>query len=425
MSSLLDYGVGLGLESRRGKVERRILLITSLSFNLGMLIFFKYFNFFAESFQQAFTLFGHPMGDPFLLDVVLPVGISFYTFQTLSYSIDVHQRKIPACKDPIAFFAFVSFFPQLVAGPIERAKSLLPQFERVRHFDVDCARDGLRQVLWGAFKKIVIADKCAEVVNLIFEDPSQQSGSALLVGAILFSIQIYGDFSGYSDMALGTARLLGFRLMKNFAFPYFSRDIAEFWRRWHISLSTWFRDYVYIPLGGSRGGRSATLRNTLVVFCVSGMWHGANWTFLIWGLLHACLFLPSLLLKRNRRHLDSVAQGRCLPSPMEAWNVLATFVAVSCAWIFFRSETLSDAMVYFSGMLSSSLFTLPGLLSWETLFFLTIFMVVEWIQREKDHGLEIEDRKLPVPLRWAIYLALIAAVNLYGGRPQEFVYFQF
>ena len=275
-SSTLDYFVGVGLGKTESTKKRKLLLLTSIAVNIGFLGFFKYFNFFAESFCEAFTFFGTSISDPILLNVILPVGISFYTFQTLSYSIDVYKKKLQPTNDIISFFAFVSFFPQLVAGPIERATNLLPQFHKQRAFSYDQASDGMRQILWGLFKKVVIADNCAIYVNDIFSNFSNHSGSTLLLGAILFAFQIYGDFSGYSDIAIGTARLFGFNLMRNFAFPYFSRDIAEFWRRWHISLSTWFRDYVYIPLGGSRGGKWLNIRNVFIIFVVSGFWHGAN-----------------------------------------------------------------------------------------------------------------------------------------------------
>ncbi len=300
-SSFVDYSVGVALSKTTLVRKRKALLWTSILINLGFLGFFKYFNFFAESFADAFTLFGRHM-ETSRLEILLPVGISFYTFQTLSYSIDVYKRKLEPTKDVVAFFAFVSFFPQLVAGPIERATNLLPQFYKKRHFVYARAVDGMRQILWGLFKKMVIADNCAEYANQIFNNYEDYSGSTLFLGALFFTFQIYGDFSGYSDIAIGTSRLFGFNLMQNFAFPYFSRDIAEFWRRWHISLSTWFRDYLYIPLGGSRGGTWMKVRNTFIIFIVSGFWHGANWTFIIWGFLNALYFLPLLIMKKNRVH---------------------------------------------------------------------------------------------------------------------------
>lgn len=299
-STLLDYLIGIGLLKQENKKIRKVLLVTSLSINLALLGFFKYYNFFISSFSDAFSFFGMDINAN-SLNIILPVGISFYTFQTLSYSIDVYRRNLQPTKDFIAFSAFVSFFPQLVAGPIERATNLLPQFFSKRNFDYSKAVDGLRQVLWGLFKKIVIADNCAEFANLIFNNSTNLSGSTLALGALFFAFQIYGDFSGYSDIAIGISRLFGFNLMRNFNFPYFSRDIAEFWRRWHISLSTWFRDYLYIPLGGSSGGILSKVRNTFIIFIVSGFWHGANWTFIAWGLLNAIYFLPLLLTKKTEK----------------------------------------------------------------------------------------------------------------------------
>ena len=297
-SSSVDYWVGLVLEREQSPSKRKLYLWASLGTNLALLMFFKYYNFFVDNFVIAFTFFGINISAR-SLNIILPVGLSFYTFQSMSYGIDVYRRKLKPTKDFVTFLAFVSFFPQLVAGPIERATHLLPQFYIKRNFDYDKAVDGLRQALWGFFKKMVIADNCAVHADMIFNNSSEYTGSTLLLGAFFFAFQIYGDFSGYSDIAIGISRLFGFDLMKNFNFPYFSRDIAEFWRRWHISLSTWFRDYLYYPLGGSRGGVLKTIRNTLIVFLVSGFWHGANWTFVVWGLLNALYFMPLVLSHRN------------------------------------------------------------------------------------------------------------------------------
>jgi len=354
-SSLVDYFVGIGLLKQENQTKRKILLWTSILVNLGFLGFFKYYNFFLDNFITAFSFFGTEIKAN-SLNIILPVGISFYTFQTLSYSIDVYRRKLEPTKDFIAFSAFVSFFPQLVAGPIERAAHLLPQFYKKRTFDYSKAVDGMRQILWGLFKKIVIADNCAEYANLIFNNSADYSGSTLVLGALFFTFQIYGDFSGYSDIAIGTSRLFGFDLMRNFNFPYFSRDIAEFWRRWHISLSTWFRDYLYIPLGGSRGGTWMKVRNTFIIFIVSGFWHGANWTFIVWGALNAIYFLPLLLTNNNRNNLETVAQGKLLPSLKEVSFMLLTFGLTVFAWIFFRAENIGHAISYVSEILSPSLF---------------------------------------------------------------------
>jgi len=424
-SSLVDYFVGIGLGRVEDTKKRKLLLFASIAVNIGFLVFFKYFNFFAESFQEAFTFLGNPISDPILINIVLPVGISFYTFQTLSYSIDLYRRKLQPTKDIISLFAFVSFFPQLVAGPIERATNLLPQFHKQRVFNYDQAADGMRQILWGLFKKVVIADNCAIYATDIFSNYSDHSGSTLLLGAIFFAFQIYCDFSGYSDIAIGTARLFGFNLMRNFAFPYFSRDIAEFWRRWHISLSTWFRDYVYIPLGGSRGGTWLNIRNVFIIFIVSGFWHGANWTFIAWGALNAIYFLPMMLLNRNRVHTNTVAENAIFPSIKEIIQMGTTFFFTVIAWVFFRSETVTDAFLYLSEMLSLSLFTYPEIFPKKIILLVAIFVVIEWVQRNKQHALQIEKMNHPMILRWGLYYGIIFSVLLFGGKQQEFIYFQF
>lgn len=423
-SSLVDYGVGLGLLKQENPTTRKLLLWASIVVNLGMLGFFKYYNFFADNFATAFTWLGHPITDN-TLKIILPVGISFYTFQTLSYSIDVYRKKLEPTKDFISFLAFVSFFPQLVAGPIERATHLLPQFYTKRFFDYTKAVDGLRQILWGLFKKMIIADTCAEQANLIFNNSTDYSGSTLALGAVLFAFQIYCDFSGYSDIAIGTARLFGFDLMRNFAFPYFSRDIAEYWRRWHISLSTWFRDYVYIPLGGSKVGTFKKVRNVLIVFLLSGFWHGANWTFIMWGLLNAIYFLPSLLLNTNRKNMEVVAAGKFLPSLSEFFNISLTFTLTVFAWIFFRAESMEHAASYISSICSFSFFTLPDKMIREPLLLVMAFVIVEWLGREHAYAIASIDTRFPKVIKWIVYYCLVLSLFLFTGKPQEFIYFQF
>lgn len=393
--------------------------------NVLLLAGFKYYNFFVDSFIEAFRLFGKEF-DIHTMQVILPVGISFYTFQALSYSIDVYRRKLQPATNLISFLAYVSFFPQLVAGPIERAINLLPQFYSKRTFDSEKAVDGMRQILWGLFKKMVVADNCAIYANQVFDGAGYQPGSTLLLGALFFAFQIYGDFSGYSDIAIGTARLFGFSLMRNFNYPYFSRDIAEFWRRWHISLSTWFRDYVYIPMGGSRSNLLFTIRNTLTVFVVSGFWHGANWTFLAWGGYHGLLFLPLLLLKKNRRFTDVVAENRFLPSGKEFFQMLSTFFLVLLGWIFFRSKNINAAVQYLNAMFTGSLFEIPDLfyLSTKCMLFILFMLTIEWIQRFESHGLVLQKIKSRV-WRWSIYLFLLMAIFLFGGGEETFIYFQF
>lgn len=427
-STLVDYFIGVLLKQENNQVRRKILLWVSISINLGFLGFFKYFNFFQDNFVAAFSFFGTQIQSN-SLNIILPVGISFYTFQTLSYTIDVYNRKLEPTKSLIDFMAFVSFFPQLVAGPIERATNLLPQFYVKREFNYRNAVDGMRQILWGLFKKIVIADNCAYFANLIFNNSDEYSGSTLFLGAVFFTFQIYGDFSGYSDIAIGTSKLFGFNLMQNFAYPYFSRDIAEFWRRWHISLSTWFRDYLYIPLGGSRGGMWAKIRNTFIIFIVSGFWHGANWTFVIWGALNAIYFLPLLLSNKNRNNIGIVAQGEMLPTLKEFLLISKTFALTVFAWIFFRAKDMSHAINYIREIFSWSFFNLPkfdGLREAIIIMILTtIFICIEWMGREKQYALQEFGQKWKPFLRYTFYYSLLFAIIWFGTKEQEFIYFQF
>ena len=423
-STIVDYTVGNGLKNTEDNLKRKMLLWISIVVNLGFLGFFKYYNFFLDNFIEAFSFFGGEFSSQ-SLKIILPVGISFYTFQTLSYTIDVYKKNLEPTKDFISFAAFVSFFPQLVAGPIERATNLLPQFYDKRKFDYSKAVDGLRQILWGLFKKVVIADNCAEYANMIFNNSAEHSGSTLVLGAVFFTFQIYGDFSGYSDIAIGVSRLFGFDLMKNFAFPYFSRDIAEFWRRWHISLSTWFRDYLYIPLGGSRRGKWMQVRNTFAIFIVSGFWHGANWTFIVWGALNAIYFLPLLLLNKNRSNLDIAGKGGLFPKAKEVFGMMGTFGLTVIAWIFFRADSLGHAFSYIQGIFTKSLFMMPTILPKLVLALLAFFLVVEWLGREAEFALNQLMMKERRTVRWSFYLLLVAMIILFSGKQQEFIYFQF
>jgi D-alanyl-lipoteichoic acid acyltransferase DltB (MBOAT superfamily) len=423
-STIIDYSIGRKLKTEENQNKRKVLLWTSILMNLGFLGFFKYYNFFLDNFISAFSFFGTEINIQGL-NIILPIGISFYTFQTLSYTIDVYKRNLEPTKNFIAFTAFVSFFPQLVAGPIERAANLLPQFYKKRQFDYSKAVDGMRQILWGLFKKVVIADNCAEYANQIFNSSSDMNGSTLLLGAIFFTFQIYGDFSGYSDIAIGTSRLFGFNLKQNFAFPYFSRDIAEFWRRWHISLSTWFRDYLYIPLGGSRGGTWMKVRNTFIIFIISGFWHGANWTFIVWGALNAVYFLPLLLTNNNRNNLETVAQGKILPSIKELSFMLLTFGLTVFAWIFFRANNITHAVSYISEIFSSSLFTVPQIRASNLILLIVIFVFVEWLGRNGQYALSNLGLKWKRSVRYAMYYSIIIAIFWFGGKEQQFIYFQF
>jgi len=421
-SSLLDYHCGLQIAKAETFKVRKFYLILSMLINLGLLGLLKYFNFFSTSLRDAFSSIGYEL-DELTLNVILPVGISFYTFQTMSYTIDVYRNKLKPTSDPIIFFTFVSFFPQLVAGPIERATNLLPQFYVKRKFEYAKAVDGLRQILWGLFKKVVVADNCATVVNLVYDNSGDYNASSLWVASIFFAFQIYGDFSGYSDMAIGISKLFGFHLEQNFAMPYFSRDIAEFWRRWHISLSTWFRDYLYIPLGGSNGNKWSQIRNTLIIFIVSGFWHGANWTFIVWGLLNAIYFLPLLLMKKNRRNTDVVAANSFLPNWKELFQMGFTFILTLIAWVFFRANTITDAYYYIKRLFFEMSFSLPEV-ALRPFAFISLLVVVEWLNRRNKHGLALETVN-NIFLRWAIYFFILLVILFYAAPKQEFIYFQF
>ena len=425
-STVVDYTMGILIEKNDSKNKKKLFLWISILVNLGFLGYFKYSNFFLENFVYAFSFLGQDLKFRGL-EIVLPVGISFYTFQTLSYTIDVYRKKLSPTKDFIAFSAFVSFFPQLVAGPIERATHLLPQFYRKRKFDYELAVNGMRQILWGLFKKVVIADNCAQFANQIFNNYEDYSGSTLILGAVFFTFQIYGDFSGYSDIAIGISRLFGFDLMRNFAYPYFSRDIAEFWRRWHISLSTWFRDYLYIPLGGSRGGMWMKIRNTFIIFLVSGFWHGANWTFIIWGALNALYFLPLLLGGKNRNHLEVVAYDKSLPSFKEILQIGVTFGLTVFAWIFFRAENLGHAFGYISRIFHKTIFSVPAIVKdcKQILILLIFFLIIEWLGRRKHFALEFEkgDHRF---LKWTLYSLIVLLIGLFMQTEETpFIYFQF
>lgn len=432
-STLLDYFTGLQMQDATNHLKKRFWFWLSISVNLGFLGVFKYYNFFAESFAEAVSTFGFHV-DIWKLNVILPVGISFYTFHGLSYVIDIYKDRIKAERNFVEYAVFVSFFPLLVAGPIERATHLLPQIKKERVFDYTKAIDGLRQILWGLFKKIVIADSCAEFANQIFNHSHDYSGATLVLGALFFTFQIYGDFSGYSDIALGTARLFGIELLRNFSFPYFSRNIAEFWRRWHISLSSWFRDYLYIPLGGSKVSTWLKVRNTFIIFLVSGFWHGANWTFIAWGFLNALFILPSILSKTNRNHLDHVAQGKNWPTFKELGAMLITFSLTVFAWIFFRASSITHAFDYLKhlilGLAKGKEYTraLHFILHEVGLVIpvlILLFFWIEWLGREQTFALHRFGLKWKRPVRIGFYYALTLAILWYAGSEQQFIYFQF
>ena len=427
-STFLDYYTGIKIHESTNQRKKLFWLWLSIVVNLGFLGVFKYYNFFANSFADGLSLLGFN-ANLVSLQVILPVGISFYTFHGLSYVIDLYKDRIKPERNFIDYAVFVSFFPLLVAGPIERATHLLPQILKKREFDYSKALNGLRQILWGLFKKVVIADNCAEFANTIFNNSADFSGSTIVLGALFFTVQIYCDFSGYSDIALGTARLFGIDLLRNFAFPYFSRDIAEFWRRWHISLSSWFKDYLYFPLGGSKGGAWMKIRNTFIIFLVSGLWHGANWTFVIWGLLNALYIMPSIVFNRNRKNLDIVAQGKYLPTANEFFSIMITFSLTVFAWIFFRASDVTHAFSCIVKIFSTSLFSIPyfpGIgVSAPIIVLVVLFFAVEWLGREQQYAIENLGVKWPKPMRWAFYYTIVLAIFLFSGKEQQFIYFQF
>lgn len=423
-STALDYFTGIKMAEVKNQGNKKFWFWLSIILNLGFLGVFKYYNFFADSFAEALSGLGI-QANFWTLKVILPVGISFYTFHGLSYVIDIYKGRIEPERNIITYSLFVAYFPLLVAGPIERATHLLPQIKKPRFFDYTKAVDGVHQIIWGLFKKVVIADNCALYANDIFDHYESMNSFSLLLGAIYFSFQIYGDFSGYSDIALGTSKLFGIDLLRNFNYPYFSRDIAEFWRRWHISLSSWFRDYLYIPLGGSQGGMGIKIRNTFIIFLVSGFWHGANWTFIVWGALHAVFFLPLLITQNNRKNITTVAKGKTVPTIKEIAAMLLTFGLTAFAWIFFRAKTVSEAFAYIKKMFR---FNFEGGIQFldferysvELLLLLGLFIVFEWYAREQEHPISGNLVRLKAVI-------IVIAILIFGvfSSPTDFIYFQF
>jgi len=431
-TTLNDYLVGLGLERTEQPGRRRALILLSIGVNLGVLGFFKYYNFFIASFIAAFARMGVHLQAP-TLKVILPVGISFYTFQALTYTIAVYRREMRATRDPIGFFAYVAFFPQLVAGPIERARHLLPQFFVPRVMEPEAFASGLRQMLWGFFCKLVVADNCATVVNSIFNHKGALPGSIMLLGSVLFAFQIYADFSGYSHIALGTARLFGFELMQNFATPYFSQSHPEFWRRWHISLSSWFRDYVYIPLGGNRTSKPRQALNLLITFTLSGLWHGANWTFIVWGVLNGLYVIPRVFIGEPLAR-PAASRNVFVRVPTIALRILVTFALTVVAWIFFRSPTIAGAWRILREIASPSLLASPlailrsmGLLTTVAYAAVAIafLLAMEWWQRDRKYALELGERAALITWPACALVFVITLLFRYTGASLDFIYFQF
>ena len=422
-STFLDYYTGIQIEKATAEKNRKFWFWLSIIVNLGFLGIFKYYNFFAASFSDLLNSAGLK-SSPILLNVILPVGISFYTFHGLSYVIDIYYKRIKAEYNFVDYSLFVSYFPLLVAGPIERATHLLPELKVKREFDFDKAKEGIYQIIWGLVKKVVIADTCATYANAIFDHYTSMNSFSLILGAIYFAFQIYGDFSGYSDIALGVSKLFGLDLLRNFNYPYFSRDIAEFWRRWHISLSSWFRDYLYIPLGGSKGGLWMKIRNTFIIFVVSGFWHGANWTYIVWGFINSVYFLPLLLRNSNRNNMDTIELSWNFNSVKIIISILRTFLITCIAWVFFRAKTITDAILYLKGIFTSKDFSFQYLdnerYNYELLLMIGLFVLVEWNNRTKIEPLSGK-RSI---LKLALAIIAIMAFGTFSDY-KEFIYFQF
>ena len=422
-STFLDYYTGIQIEKGKSEQSRKFWFWLSIIVNLGFLGIFKYYNFFAASFSELLTSAGFK-ASPILLNVILPVGISFYTFHGLSYVIDIYYKRIKAEYNFVDYSLFVSYFPLLVAGPIERATHLLPEIKVKREFDFEKAKEGVCQIIWGLVKKIVIADTCAVYANAIFDNYNTANSFSLILGAVYFAFQIYGDFSGYSDIALGVSKLFGLDLLRNFNYPYFSRDIAEFWRRWHISLSSWFRDYLYIPLGGSKGGIWMKIRNTFIIFVVSGFWHGANWTYIVWGFINAVYFLPLLLSNSNRNNMGEIKLKFNFDSTKVIFSILYTFSLTCLAWVFFRAKTITDAVLYLKRIITNGEFSFQYLenerYNHELLPLIALFVLIEWFSRNKIEPLSGKRNMLKI----ALAITAIIAFGTYSDY-KEFIYFQF
>ena len=428
--STLIFGLGLSIEKSKTIPRKRLFLITGLILGIGELIYFKYMNFFITSLNSAFNLANINIS-LVTLNIIVPLGISFFTFRAISYLLDIEKGKIKASNDFIAFFIYMSFFPSVFSGPIDKARTFMPQLEKKRMFEYSQAADGMYQILWGLFKKVVIADNCAPITYLIFNDFENLPGSTLLMGAFLFTIQIYADFSGYSDMAIGISRLLGFNITRNFDFPFFAQNIADFWRKWHISLTTWLTEYVFTPLtiAFRDYGNTGLILAILINFILIGLWHGPAWTYVIFGFLHGCYYIP-LILKGTINKKKKIAKNKILPSLQEFINALMTFTLVMLTFVIFRADTITQAFRYYAGIFSLSLFTIPEInysrLSVLTTFLLIcIMLIVEWLQREKEHGFQFAGIKSRA-LKLSICYACIILIILLGATSENpFIYFKF
>lgn len=428
-ASVLNYFLGKYIEKENNEKRRKIMLYFGLIQGIGGLFYFKYFNFFIESFSDLFKVLNINFNLQ-TLNIIIPLGISFFTFRTISYLLDVDKGKIKATKDWIVFFNYVSFFPSLMSGPIDKAKLLVPQLEKKREFDYSVATDGMRQILWGLFKKVVIADNLATITNQIFDNYLDYPGSTLLLGAFFYTIQLYADFSGYTDMAIGIARLIGFKITKNFDFPLFSQNIAEFWRKWHMSLTSWLTEYVFTPLSIAFRDydKLGLILAILINFTLIGIWHGANWTYVLFGFLHGLFFIP-LILKGTMNKKKKTDKNRLIPTFKELINMVATFVLVMLTFVIFRSENINDALSYISELFSSSLFSKPNLIRlnniYSSIYLILIFVIIEWFGREDEYAIEKMAIKLKWPYRWVFYYSISMIIFLFAGKEQVFIYFQF
>lgn len=432
--SILNFYLGIYIEREIILWRRRLLVYIGLIQGVGGLLFFKYYNFFITSFNEAFQTLNLHINLQ-TLQIIMPLGISFFTFKTISYILDVDKRKVGATKDWIVFFNYVSFFPTILSGPIDKGRDFIHQLEKRRTFEYNKMVDALRQILWGVFKKLVIADNIAIYTDLIFSNYENQPGSILLLGAFLYTIQLYADFSGYSDMAIGIGRLMGFSVTKNFDFPFFAQNIAEYWRKWHISLTSWLTEYVFTPLSISFRdyGKLGLILAIVINFIVVGLWHGANWTYVLFGFLHGCYFIP-LIIRGTMNKRKKIAQDKILPKFQQTVNILATFILVMFTNVIFRAETISQAWGYYSSLLTKPFFDFSSsaqkIIDMNPQFIIVaalcfVLLIADWSQRDKEHTLQFEHKKVNMPLRWGLYYLLVFSIIYFQGSQQSFIYFQF
>jgi D-alanyl-lipoteichoic acid acyltransferase DltB (MBOAT superfamily) len=428
-SSLINYLLGLVISRTTSVRNRKVFLYSGILLDLGALAFFKYYNFFVTAFIDSFSGMGLTL-NWHTLKLILPLGISFYTFRMISYLLDIDKGKIQPATDVVIFFSYVSFFPSLISGPIDKAKLLIPQLEKKRVFDNRVMTDGMRQLLWGLFKKIVVADNCAEISNQIFGNYQNLPASSLFLGALFYTLQLYADFSGYSDMAIGFAKLLGFRITRNFNYPFFAQNIAEYWRRWHISLTAWLTEYVFTPLSIKFRdlGKTGLALAIIINFTICGIWHGANWTYVLFGLLHGCYFIP-LIIRGTMNSKNRKIKNSLVPSFPEAGRMAGTFILVMLTNILFRADSISHASDYFSHLFSASVFSYPlftnRISALTSLVFSVIMLACEWIQRDKEHALQLEGIRMPATIRWGMYYLIGIIIIWFGGNQDTFIYFQF